>query len=72
MIKFMGNGKRIENVIRSLCSGYVSSIYHCKSGISCCISRHTTELVSAVCFMNSCGYRDVFVLYVAEYKEVNA
>ena len=66
MIKFMGNGKRIENIVRCLTSGFVVSIYHPRTQLCCVLSYHETELISVVRFMTSCGYSDVFVLAVAE------
>lgn len=69
MIRFMGNGKRIENVTRSLSSGFVTSVCHVKSGLCCCITHHDTELVSVVRFMQQQGYSDVFVLCVADWED---
>lgn len=67
MTKFMGNGKRIENVV-ALSSGFVSNIIHVKSGVCCCITCHDTELVSVVRFMQQQGYGDVFVLSVTDWE----
>lgn len=68
MIRFMGNGRRIENVVRSLSSGFVVSICHVKSRLCCCITCHDTELVSVVRFMTQQGYSDVFVLSVSDWE----
>lgn len=70
MIRFMGNGKRIENVVRTLSSGFVSNITHVKSGLCCCIACHDNELVSVVRFMQQQGYGDVFVLSVSDWEFV--
>lgn len=67
MIRFMGNGKRIEHVVRALSSGFVANIVHVQSGLCCCITRHDTELVSVIRFMQQQGYGDVFVLSVADW-----
>ncbi len=67
MIKFMGNGKQIENVVRCLNSGFVNSIFHPKSGACCFVNRDEPKLASVVRFMNDHGYRDIYVLNVVEW-----
>ena len=66
MIKFMGNGKRIEKVVRCLTSGFVVGVHHCKTGQSYTVTDHNTELVSVVRFMTAQGYNDVYLLTIAE------
>lgn len=66
MIKFMGNGKRIEKVVRCLTSGLVVGVHHCKTGQFYTVTDHDTELASVVRFMTAQGYNDVYLLTIAE------
>lgn len=60
MVKFMGNGKRIEHVLRALLNDCLLVVSHIKDKRS--LGSHSTyELIN---FMVDCGYNDVFVLQV--------
>lgn len=69
MIRFMGNGRRIEKVTRCLSSGFVSHVLHVKSGTVQFVDRHDS-MGSVSRFMNDHGYGDVYVLNVAEWKDI--
>lgn len=64
MVRFMGNGKRIENVIRCLISSCVVSVYHHRSGLCCVMRSDNKGLYKAIEFMTAQGYGDVFILVV--------
>lgn len=61
-IKLMGNGKRIENVVSSLCSDCTMKIYHCnsKDSVYCdCMS-------DIIHFMTEHNIQDIFYLELIE------
>ncbi len=66
MVKFMGNGLRISNVIQSLCSDCAMRIYHFSSKTSFC----PASIRESVDFMIKCGYGDIFYLELEQVGEL--
>lgn len=66
MIKFMGNGLRIQNVVQALCSDCSMKIYHISTRTSFC----ATGIHDIVDFMTEYGYRDIFYLELEQVGEL--
>ena len=66
MIRFMGNGQRIKNVVRTVCSDCTMRIYHIPSQDSSVCDG----LYSVVHFMTEHGYKDVFLLELEQRGDV--
>jgi hypothetical protein len=66
MIRFMGNGKRIENVMRTVCSDCITQLYHVPSQDSSICDG----LAAAVHFMTEHGFKDVFLLELEQRGDI--
>lgn len=67
MIRFMGNGNRINNVLHALVTDCAMVLYHCRTG-SVCKTFSTYKIQAA---MLEWGFSDVFYLSVEPVKGGN-
>ena len=66
MIRLMGNGLRIQNVVQALCSDCLMKIYHISTRASfCAAGKH-----DILDFMIEHGFKDVFYLELEQMGDI--